>query len=173
MPYIKEAKVIGEIGLDFYWVEDKKSYPRQMEIFEYFLAKAGKNNKPLSLHTKGAESEILGLIKKYGLKPPMIHWYSGPMDIFKKLLDYGCYFTIGADAGYSGLTEEIVKNLPPDKILTETDGPTALEWVNGDYGYPDLVKSIVKKISRIKNIAPGELTEIIYDNLNKAIADFI
>ena len=95
--YIKEVKVIGEVGLDFYWVEDKTSYPRQMEIFRYFLFKAGQYNKPLSLHTKGAEKEILDLIRQYGLRPPMIHWYSGPMDVFNKLLDYGCYFTIGAD----------------------------------------------------------------------------
>lgn len=167
--YIKETPIMGEIGLDFHWVLEKEKYPHQLKVLKYFLEKAREHNKVTNLHTKGAEGEILDFIKQYSLKAPIIHWYSGPFDIFKELLDYGCYFTISVDLGYSKLTEEIVKYLPLDRILTETDGPTALEWVNGEYGHPSYIKNIVNKISVMKNISELEVKKSIECNFKSLI----
>ncbi|MBL4938598.1 TatD family hydrolase [Clostridium sp. YIM B02515] len=166
--YIKESKVIGEIGLDYHWVLEKEKYPYMRQVFSYFLKMAYKYNKITNIHTKGAEEEIYESIKKYELKTPIIHWYSGPLDTMKKLLDYGCYFTTSVDIGYSKLTEEIVKTLPLNRILTETDGPTSLEWVNGQYGYPDEVKNIVNQIAIIKNLPYEEVKHTIAENFKKA-----
>lgn len=163
--YIKECKIIGEIGLDYFWIKEKEKYPHMKSVFEYFLKKARNYNKITNIHTKGAEEEILNYIKKYGLKTPIIHWYSGDLETLKKLIDYGCYFTVSVDIGYSKLTQEIVKLLPSNRILTETDGPTSLEWVNGKYGYPDEVKNIVNKISIIKKCNYDEIKNKIFKNL--------
>ncbi len=162
--YLIESRVIGEIGLDFHWIEDRQQYPAQIELLEFFLGMAKKHGKVTNLHTKGAEQEILALLKKHSVKPPIIHWYSGPFDIMKELLDYGCYFTVGVDLGYSQLTAELVQSLPLDRLLTETDGPTALEWVNGQYGYPDYVKTIVQGISILKNLPEDDVQARIYEN---------
>lgn len=167
--YVREAKVIGEIGLDYHWVLEKEKYPFMREVFQYFLKKAKEYNKVTNIHTKGAEMEILEHIKKYALKTPIIHWYSGPIDILKKLLDYGCYFTISVDISMSELTREIVTILPLDKMLTETDGPTSLEWVNGEYGYPTEVENIVKEIASIKRLPYEEVKDNISDNFNLLI----
>ena len=167
--YIKETPMIGEIGLDFHWVVEEEKYPHQLKVIEYFFKKAREYDKVTNLHTKGAEREILDLIKKYSLRTPIIHWYSGPFYILKELLDYGCYFTISVDLGYSKTTEEIVKYLPLDRILTETDGPTALEWVNGEYGYPSYIKNIVGKISAIKNLPEEQVKKSIEFNLKSLI----
>ncbi|KMT23256.1 TatD family hydrolase [Clostridium cylindrosporum] len=170
--YIRESRVIGEIGLDYYWVLEKERYPYMVKVFKYFLAKAGEYNKLTNIHTKGAEIEILEFLRKYSLRNPIIHWYSGPMDVFRKLLDYGCYFTISVDIESSELTKEIVEALPLDRILTETDGPNALEWVNGKYGYPVEVKNIVKQISLIKGIHYDEVKDEILNNFNIIMDDY-
>lgn len=162
--YIQESPMIGEIGLDFYWVEDQETYPLQVKVLEYFFERARRNDKVVNLHTKGAEEEILSYIKRYRLRSPIIHWYSGPMEVFHQLLDYGCYFTIGVDAGCSGITQEMVQRLPLDRLLTETDGPTALEWVNGQYGYPEFIEEIVAVIAGFKQLDPGEIKETIVEN---------
>lgn len=162
--YIKETPIIGEIGLDYYWVEEKYKYPYQRKVLNYFLQKAKEYDKITNLHTKGAEEDILFLIKKYNLRSPIIHWYSGPLEILKRLLDYGCYFTISVDIGYSEITNEMVRILPLNRILTETDGPTALEWVNGEYAYPDYVVKIIEKISNIKKIETELVKEAVYEN---------
>ncbi|MEG0296217.1 MAG: TatD family hydrolase [Clostridium sp.] len=162
--YIKECKMVGEIGLDFFWEEDKSSYPKQLEVFEFFIEKSKKYNKVVNIHTKGAEKEILEILSKYNYYRCIIHWYSGPLDILKELIDKGCYVTISVDVGYSKLTDEIIDSISIDKILTETDGPTALEWVNGEYAYPDKIIDIVDYIAERKNISNKELKEIIYMN---------
>ncbi|MGL5315703.1 MAG: TatD family hydrolase [Peptostreptococcaceae bacterium] len=155
--YIKESKIIGEIGLDFHWVEDTKTYPYQIEVFEYFLKYAKEYNKYVNLHTKGAEEIVLNLIKKYDLsQQSIIHWYSGEKDILEKLIDAKCMFTISVDAGYSSKTEEIIKAVPIKQLLAETDGPTALEWVNGEYGMPSEIKRVYKEICKVKNVSVEE-----------------
>lgn len=164
--YIKESRVIGEVGLDYHWVTDKNQYPMMRKVFKYFLEKSKDYNKLINIHTKGAEAEVLENIKKYRVRPPIIHWYSGELDVLKGMLDYGCYFTISVDIEHSKLTREIVKVLPLDRLLTETDGPTSLEWVKGEYGYPLEVQNIVKQISLIKNIPYAEVKEDISDNFN-------
>lgn len=167
--HIIETPIVGEIGLDFHWVLEKEKYPYQLKVLRFFFEKAKKYDKVTNLHTKGSEKEVLELIKKYELRSPIIHWYSGPFEILKELLKYGCYFTISVDIGYSKITEEIVKYLPMEKILTETDGPTALEWVNGDFGYPDYIQGIITKISVLKNIPKEEVIKQIYNNFNTLI----
>lgn len=167
--YIKESKLIGEVGLDFYWAEDKSSYDKQVEVFKYFLKKAKEYNKYINIHTKGAEEIVYNLIKEYDVcEKSIIHWYSGDKDTLKKLVDAKCYFTASVDLKYSDLSREIIRCIPKDKLLAETDGPTALEWVNGKYGMPSEIINVYKNICEIKNIELNELvesTKLAYDKI--------
>lgn len=170
--YIVESPMIGEIGLDYHWVKDRETYPLQRKVLRYFFQRARQYDKVVNLHTKGAEEEIFLWVKEYRLRSPIIHWYSGPMDIFHRLLDYGCYFTIGVDVGFSDTTKEVLSHLPLDRLLTETDGPTALEWINGEYGYPEFIRGIVEHISQIKRVDPEELKERILENYRNLMGNF-
>ena len=99
--YIDMSPAIGEIGLDLHWVKDTTTYPAQRKVLEYFIAAAGEQNKFVNLHTKAGENEILDLLVKYDVRRAIIHWYSGPMDVLKAMIDFGCYFTIGVEVLYS------------------------------------------------------------------------
>ena len=151
--YIKNTPLIGEIGLDFHWIEDKDTYSHQIKVFEYFLQSAKKYDKYINIHTKGCEELILNLLKKYDISSQsIIHWYSGDKDTLKKLIDAKCYFTGSVDLGYIKHSKDIIKEIPANKLLAETDGPTALQWVNGTYGMPDEIKNVYKNICAIKNL---------------------
>lgn len=169
IPYIEESKLIGEIGLDFLWIEDRSLDSKQREVFYFILDEAVKENKFVSIHTKDAEQEIYDALKARDYNKAIIHWYSGPLDVLDKLIELGCYFTVSVDLGYSDLAEEVLNRIPLDKLLVETDGPTALEWVNGEYGYPMEIKSVVKKAAIIKGIEEQKLSEIIYNNFTRII----
>lgn len=169
--YIQETPVIGEIGLDFLWAEDKNSYPLQIEVLKFFFHYAKKYKKIVNLHTKAAEKEILDLLKDYQLKTPIIHWYSGPLNLVNSFIELNCYWTIGVDITESNLTRKLVDKIPIQRILTETDGPTALEWVNGGYSYPDYVEKIIKEIASIKNISRKDCQHQINQNFKKLLAD--
>ncbi|MGN0025841.1 MAG: TatD family hydrolase, partial [Clostridium sp.] len=77
IPYIEESEIIGEIGLDYLWVEDKSTFEAQRRIFYFMLEESIKRNKVISLHTKDAEEEIYEALKKYNYNKAIIHWYSG------------------------------------------------------------------------------------------------
>ncbi len=169
IPYIEESKLIGEIGLDFLWVEDRTLDSKQREIFYFILDEAIKRSKYVSVHTKNAEKEIYEALKGRKYNKVIIHWYSGPLDILENLIDLGCYFTISVDLGYSNLTEEVLKKIPMERLLVETDGPTALEWINGKYAYPSEIKNVVKKVAEYKKIKEEELIDIIYNNFSRIL----
>lgn len=169
VPYIEESEIIGEIGLDYLWVEDKSTFEPQRRIFYFILEESIKRNKVISLHTKDAEEEIYKALKKYNYSRAIIHWYSGDIKILEKLIDLGCYFTISVDMGYSEKTYEVLSKIPMDKLLLETDGPTALEWVNGDYGYPSEIIKVYEKVAKCKDIKMEELLIIVEENLKKLL----
>ncbi len=169
IPYIEESRLIGEIGLDYLWIEDRSLDKKQREIFYFILEESIKRNKYISIHTKNAEKEVYEALKDREYNKVIIHWYSGPLDILESFVELGCYFTVSVDIGYSSLTEKVLMKIPMDKILVETDGPTALEWVNGKYGYPCEIKNVVKKIAERKKMSVEEITNIIYDNFNRVL----
>lgn len=164
IPYIDESEIIGEIGLDFLWVEDKSTFDKQREIYNFILKESIKRNKVVSLHTKDAEEEIYKSLKMYNYNKAIIHWYSGDIETLDKFIELGCYFTISVDIGYSDRTKEVLDRVPIDKLLLETDGPTALEWVNGDYGYPSEIIKVYEKVAEIKGYKIEDLINIVEKN---------
>lgn len=169
IPYIEETPIIGEIGLDFFWVEDKTSFEDQLNVFEFFLSKAAKLDKVVNIHTKGAEDEVLKLLDKYSLNRVIIHWYSGPRDTLLKLINKGYYFTISTELFYSDIIKEIANTIPQDKILVETDGPEAEEWLSGNIGMPMLIKKVVEELAKIKGTDISCFEEQIEYNFKKLI----
>ena len=167
IPYIEESEFIGEIGLDYLWVEDKSTFHIQRKVFNFILEESIKRNKIINLHTKDAEEEIYNALKKFDYSKAIIHWYSGDIETLEKYIRLGCYFTISVDVGYSEKTNEVLRKIPMDKLLLETDGPTALEWVNGEYGYPSEIKRVYESVAEFKNIALNDLINIIENNFKR------
>ncbi|WP_288221423.1 TatD family hydrolase [uncultured Clostridium sp.] len=169
IPYIEESEIIGEIGLDYLWVEDKNTFEPQRKVFNFILKESVKRNKVVNLHTKDAEEEIYEALKKFNYSKAIIHWYSGDIETLEKYIELGCYFTISVDMDYSEKTNEVLSKIPIDKLLLETDGPTALEWVNGEYGYPSEIKRVYKKVAEFKKVNIDFLLKQVEKNFNKLI----
>ncbi|MBG9987970.1 TatD family hydrolase [Aerococcaceae bacterium DSM 111176] len=155
--YILDCDFIGEIGLDYYWAKDQSAYPKQREVFEFLLQMAKAHHKITNIHTKGAEGEVLQLLKHYQLHGQIIHWYSGPLELLDEYLALDCFFTISVDAGHSELTDAIIDRIPHDRLLFETDGPGALEWVTGEPSWPEDILRIRQYVAERKGL---NLTEV-------------
>jgi TatD DNase family protein len=171
--YIEMSPAIGEIGLDFHWVKNTSTYPAQRKVLEYFIAAAAEQNKFVNLHTKAGEKEILDLLERYGVKRAIIHWYSGPMDILRAMIDYGCYFTIGVEVLYSDYIREIAKAVPDYLLLTETDNPGALKWLkkNDEIGMPTAIKDVVNALAELRQSTPDHVESLVQVNFSRLIAD--
>ena len=171
--YIENSPGIGEIGLDFHWVKDSATYPAQRKVLEYFIAAAREQKKFVNLHTKAGEREILDLLERYDIKRAIIHWYSGPMDILRALIDYGCYFTIGVELLYSDYIKEIAKIVPDHLLLTETDNPGALRWLkkNDEIGMPTAIKAVVDALADLRKVSRGEIESLVEANFASLITN--
>jgi TatD DNase family protein len=100
--YLEETPMIGEAGLDFHFVEDKSSHESQRVVFDYQCEWAAHLGKPMNLHTKGAEREVLDALRSHRLKGCIVHWYSGPRSLIDDYLALGCYFTVGVGRSRRG-----------------------------------------------------------------------
>jgi TatD DNase family protein len=171
--HIEMSPAIGEIGLDFHWVKDTNTYPAQKKVLEYFIAAAREQKKFVNLHTKAGEKEILNLLEKYNVRRAIIHWYSGPMDILRAMIDFGCYFTIGVEVHYSDHIKEIARAVPDHLLLTETDNPGALKWLkkNEEVGMPIAIQEVVDRIAEIRRSTPAQITQSVHENFRRLIAD--
>jgi TatD DNase family protein len=72
-PWIAESPMLGEIGLDYVWDEKPAHYPLQRIVFAHFLAAARAQDKVVNLHTKGAEQEVLDMLRLYGVERAIVH----------------------------------------------------------------------------------------------------
>jgi TatD DNase family protein len=171
--YIEASPAIGEIGLDFHWVKDTSTYPAQKKVLEYFIAAAREQKKFVNLHTKGGEKEILDLLEKYDVKHAIIHWYSGPMDIFHAMVQYGCLFTIGVEVHFSDHIKSIAKAVPDHLLLTETDNPGALKWLNknDEIGMPTAIQNVLNKVAELRQSTPGQIESLVQTNFVRLITN--
>ncbi|MDI6717979.1 MAG: TatD family hydrolase, partial [Patescibacteria group bacterium] len=94
------------------------------------------------------------------------HFFSGNVDDAKELLKLGFYFTFGGVITFVGDYDEIIKMIPADKILSETDAPyVAPVPYRGKRNEPVYVIEVVKKLAEIKNIDVDSMTEQILKNI--------
>jgi TatD DNase family protein len=163
-PYLKASPLIGEAGLDFHWVEDKSRYPCQIAVFEHQCAWARRLSKPMNLHTKGAENEVLAALRRFGIVRPIIHWYSGPTELIDSYLRVGSYFTIGVEVLSSERIREIARMVPVSRMLLETDNPGGYEWLTKRLGMPAILLEVFSAVSGIKGIDPDSLQKQLTQN---------
>jgi TatD DNase family protein len=170
-PLIEESPAIGEIGLDFHWEKDPTTYPAQIKILEYFFAAAREQKKFVNLHTKGGERRILDLLEKYDVSRAIVHWYSGPLDILRAMIQYGCYFTVGVEVQFSDHIKTIAKNIPDHALLTETDNPGGLKWLTGATGMPKNLHGVIDALAELRGTTAQSIAEAVLANFARLIQD--
>jgi TatD DNase family protein len=138
---------------------------------EYFLAAAREQNKMVNLHTKGAEKQILNLLESYDIQRAIVHWYSGPLDILRALVQFGAYFTVGVEISYSETIQAIARAIPEHLLLTETDNPGGLKWLRGVVGMPTDLQNVIHVIARLRNSSPEAVSQTVHANFLRMIKD--
>lgn len=168
---IEQSPMIGEIGLDHYFVQDASAYPAQRQVFEYFLSAARDQNKIVNVHTKGAEEEVLALLVRYDISRVIVHWYSGPLDIFRELAARGATFTVGIEVLHSAHIQALAREIPPGQLLTETDNPGGPMGFIGQPGMPALVEDVVRGIAEARETTVEAVVRTVQTNLLALIRD--
>lgn len=165
----EEAPIIGEIGMDGCWCD--VSFDIQESVFRKSLELAKDLNKPVVLHTKYMEKRIFDIIKGYDLDF-IIHWYSCE-NYISEFINKNCYFTIGPAVLIDENVRRLVKRAPIDKLLVETDGLDALEWIfKKKYRADDLrsiLNTVCEEIALLKNLPIEDTYDALQKNSEKLL----
>lgn len=164
---IEEAPMIGEIGLDRRWVEEPEKYEPQRLVFRHFLRRATACDRIINVHTSGAETECLEEIVDHGCRRVIVHWYSGPLDVLRDMIDAGFYFTVGVELRYSEWIRQVALAIPDDRLLTETDNPGGLEWLTGEAGMPEKIADVVADLAELRDTAPETVEALVAENVRR------
>jgi len=134
---------IGEVGLDFHpkW---KKTRVQQTYVLEYFFNLANTLNRPLILHCVRAHHEILRLLKSYPNTRVYLHHFQGNRNISAQYLRYDTYFGLPI-LQWSATTNELCFNIPPTRLLVETDKCVSVEEVRLQIEQHNISASLLTK----------------------------
>ena len=115
---------IGECGLDFN--RNYSPHPDQEKWFEAQIELASELKKPLFLHSRDAFPRFTEILRKYSLARAVAHCFTGDKAELHSYLDLGLYIGITGwicDERRGALLLELVKEIPADRLLVETDSP--------------------------------------------------
>ncbi|MBN1869690.1 MAG: TatD family hydrolase [Candidatus Omnitrophica bacterium] len=171
-----ELVAIGEIGLDFWyqWVrKDSEKKDAQRKVFRTFLSLAKELDLPAIVHSRGTWRESFEMVRQIGLRKCEFHWYSGPLDVLKDILDGGYYISASPSLAYSPPSREAVHYAPMDRVMMETDSPVFYRMPDGgkekeaDEGFlaePKDVFRTLKAYCQLKNVGEIDASEILNRN---------
>lgn len=163
----KNIIAVGECGLDFFGEFDKEL---QENNFKKQIDLAIKYKKPLIIHARKAVDEVVEILKKYENLSGVFHCYAGGNKRIKKVIELGknWYFGIDGNITYEVGLEEVVKNIPKDRLILETDSPflTPVPF-KGEINSPKNMVYIYQKIADIWGLSLKETEKIIDTNAKK------
>jgi len=161
---------IGECGLDLSPVPEgaeKRGFDLQKELFVGQIELAEKYNLPLIVHARKAVDETIEILKEHKDIKGVFHCYAGGKKRIQRILDLPSIFYFGIDGNltYEGGLEEIVKNIPIDRLVLETDSPylTPLPY-RGQVNRPAYIKFVYEKVAEIWQISFEETERQIDKN---------
>lgn len=162
---------IGEIGLDYHWSQDSEIKLRQQDIFIRQLDLARQLHLPVCIHSRDAHNDTLKILKSNakGLQG-VLHCFSGSIEMAKEV--WKLNFLIGFDGPItfknSAKLPEIVKAVPEDMFLIETDAPyLAPTPYRGKRNEPAYVIEVAKKIAELRNDSLEHIAQLSTNNAQR------
>ena len=173
----KKVIGVGETGLDFYRNEENRI--NQIEYFNTHLEVSGLFNYPTIVHTRNAEKDTINCIekavKKHSTKG-LIHCFTSTMELAKKVLDEGFYISFSGIITFKKVDDliDVVKYVPLDRILVETDAPFLAPMpFRGKRNEPSFVTHTLKKIAEIKKKKVEDMAQITTNNFFNLFSNLI
>jgi len=169
----KKVVAVGEIGLDYFHLQDDKDKDdiimTQKHEFQKQLRYAYDKNLPCIVHCRAAHDDVLEffneLSSKNKLPKVVMHCYSGDLEQAKKYLDLGCLISFTGLITFSHDWDEVIKWLPLEKMMVETDCPYMTpEPFRGKRNEPLYVKYVAEKIAELKGVGFEEVAEVTTRN---------
>ncbi|MGX7030219.1 TatD family hydrolase [Vagococcus zengguangii] len=161
---------LGEIGLDYYWMEDPKDV--QEKVFRRQLAISREMNLPFSIHTRDAMEDTYNILKDENvhLTGGIMHSFSGDIEWMKRFLDLGLHISLSGVVTFKKAIElhEVAKVVPLESLLVETDAPyLAPVPFRGKRNEPAYTRYVVEKIAELRGVSVEEIAQQTTQNAHR------
>jgi len=170
---------IGEIGLDYY--RQHTPFPQQRIMFKAQLALAAELGLPVVIHNRNSTEDLMRILKTWqqdlanadhplAERPGVLHSYSADYDTAREAIDINFYIGISGPVTFKNAPDRksIVRNLPMDRLLLETDAPFLTPHPHrGKRNEPAYIPLIAEEIARLHNTSPKAVAENTSANARK------
>lgn len=164
---------IGEVGLDYHW---KYATPEQQKnCTKDHIQLATERNLPVVFHCRDAYDHLLNFMEQLEVLPKgmILHCFSGSVEHAKQAVSMGCYFGIDGPITYRKAENlrQIVKILPKDRLLIETDSPYLTPHpYRGQQNSPAMIPLINSELAKTLEMSQQECAEITTRNAMRAFS---
>ena len=182
--FAKKIVAIGECGLDHHWNPsgadgrskddfDSSMLDGERELFQMQLLLAKRMRLPVVVHSREAFSDTLDCIRNVGYDTGLIHCFSYGIEEAKAFLDRGWYLAFGGATTYTKKShiyemEELLRYVPEDRLLLETDSPyLAPVPLRGEVNTPLNIRYTYEFISSKRNVSVQQLCRSVDRNCTK------
>ena len=158
---------IGEIGLDFHY--DNSPREEQKRAFRAQLRLAKDLDLPVVIHTRDADEDTIKILKEEKADEigGIMHCFASDKKLANEVLDLGFYLAFGGLITFKNLQDlrDVVKDVPLDRMLLETDAPYLTpEPYRGKRNEPLYVKYVAEKVAEIKGISLEKVAQKTSEN---------
>ncbi len=160
----KKAAGIGEAGLDFQDCKTNEEREKQTASFKKVIELAKDLDKPLVVHARLAEAEVLKLVK--GVDTVIYHCYSGSVETMREIVDMGYYISLATLVCFSEHHRVLATEVPPENLLLETDSP----YLSSRKGRnePAFIVDSIPVVAQLKDMEPAEIAKLATENARRA-----
>ncbi len=161
----KKCRAIGEIGLDYHYMNSPKDI--QQRVFEAQLALAKEGHLPAVVHTRESIADTWTIVKHVQPKKIVLHCCTEKWEDVKKFVDAGYLLSFTGIITYpkSADLRDTVKMCPLESMMIETDAPyLAPESKRGQRNEPAFVKEVAECIASVKGIDLSEVDRVTSQN---------
>jgi TatD DNase family protein len=162
LEFIKKQKFIalGEVGLDY---KDATDIEQQKKDFQEIIDLALSKDKPLIVHSRKAEQDVIEMLEKAGAKKVVMHSFSGKFKLVRRVADNGWGFSIPTCVVRSQHFQKMINEVNISQLLTETDAPYMSPFLD-KRNEPAFIIESIKKIAEIKNMTIKDVENNIFMN---------
>ena len=167
--YLSDEKcvAVGEIGLDYHWMESSKE--KQKAFFEAQIEIAKNKDLPVIVHDREAHGDTLDILK--ATKPKgVLHCFSGSKEMAREIIKLDMYIGLNGVATFKNARKslEVVKEIPLDRLVLETDCPyLAPEPHRGKRNDSSYIPFIAERIGEVLGMSAQEVLDQTCQNAKK------
>ena len=163
----EKVVAVGEIGLDYYWVKTPEGRAFSRDMFDAQLTLAEELDLPAIVHDRDAHRDCLDMVRAHPNARGVFHCYSGSLEDAKVLVDRGWMLSFTGNITFQNARRapEILKWLPLDRLMLETDAPyMAPEPWRGRRCDSTMIARSAETVAQLRGLTREEVEDITLEN---------